>query len=87
MLFLLRRCVAVKQLPVPSGIQTGGGGGFVQQRTWSSATRTVGRIQASVAASRYRLCTKVRVTPEREPSWSLGDVIDVLMMTYKLRFM
>ncbi|XP_028992614.1 G-rich sequence factor 1 isoform X2 [Betta splendens] len=66
LLFWLRRCVAVKQLMVPSGIRALGGCGFVQQRTWSSATRTVcpqrvGRIRASVTAS---LCTKTGTTCE-----------------------
>ncbi|XP_026199196.1 G-rich sequence factor 1 [Anabas testudineus] len=63
LLFLLQRCVAVRQLTSPVGIQTRAGYGFVQQRTWTSAIRAVclqrvGHLRCSAITSRHSLCTK-----------------------------
>ncbi|XP_073321399.1 G-rich sequence factor 1 [Pagrus major] len=68
LLFLLRRCVAVRQLTLPTGIRTRGGVlsarcGFIQQRTWTSSTRTVClqrlcQLQSALKTSQYSFCTK-----------------------------
>lgn len=70
LLFLLRRCVAVGQLTPSTGLATRGGvltsrGGFIQQRTWTSTTRTtclqrLCQLQSAVKSSQYSFCTKVR---------------------------
>lgn len=67
LLFLLQRCVAVRQLTLPVGIKSRGRCGFVPQRTWTSATpavclQRVGQLRCSVTTSRYNLCTKVSVS-------------------------
>ncbi|XP_027133260.1 G-rich sequence factor 1 [Larimichthys crocea] len=68
LLFLLRRCVAVGQLTPSTGLATRGGvltsrGGFIQQRTWTSTTRTtclqrLCQLQSAVKSSQYSFCTK-----------------------------
>lgn len=68
LLFLLQRCVAVRQVTLSTGIKTRAGvlsssRGIIQQRTWSSTTRTVClqklcQLQSAVKTSRYSLCTK-----------------------------
>ncbi|XP_069562069.1 G-rich sequence factor 1 [Brachyistius frenatus] len=75
-LFLLQRCVAVRQLTLPTAIKTRGSVssgrcGFIQQRTWTSTTRTVGlrtlfQLQAAVTSSQQRFCTKAGAPYEYE---------------------
>lgn len=69
LLFLLQRCVAVRQLTSPAGSRTRAGVlsarcGFIQQRTWASSTRTVClqrlcQLQSALKTSQYSFCTKV----------------------------
>ncbi|XP_033474916.1 G-rich sequence factor 1 isoform X2 [Epinephelus lanceolatus] len=65
LLFLLQRCVAVRRVTLPTGIQTRcssslslGRCGFIQQRTWTSTPRAVCQLQSAVRISQYRFCTK-----------------------------
>ncbi|XP_049906156.1 G-rich sequence factor 1 isoform X2 [Epinephelus moara] len=69
LLFLLQRCVAVRRVTLPTGIQTRcssssssslspGRCGFIQQRTWTSTPRAVCHLQSAVRISQYRFCTK-----------------------------
>lgn len=68
LLFLLQRCVAVRQLTSPAGSRTRAGVltarfGFSQQRTWASSTRTVclqrlSQLQSALKTSQYSFCTK-----------------------------
>ncbi|XP_030272468.1 G-rich sequence factor 1 [Sparus aurata] len=68
LLFLLQRCVAVRQLTSPAGSRTRAGVlsarcGFIQQRTWASSTRTVClqrlcQLQSALKTSQYSFCTK-----------------------------
>ncbi|XP_059192616.1 G-rich sequence factor 1-like [Centropristis striata] len=66
-LFLLQRCVAVRQVTLPTGITTrysssssllSGSCGFIQQRTWTSTSRAVSQLQAAVRSSQVGFCTK-----------------------------
>ncbi|XP_031161127.1 G-rich sequence factor 1 [Sander lucioperca] len=61
LLFLLQRCVAVRKVTLPTGINTRCSSvlcGFLQQPTWTSTTRAVCQLQSAVRTSRYRFCTK-----------------------------
>lgn len=63
LLFLLQRCVAVRQITLSPGIKTRGGllsgsSGFIQQRTWASTTRAACLLQPAVKTRRYSFCTK-----------------------------
>lgn len=67
-LSLLRRCVAVSQL---TGVKTRGSGlsgksGLIQQRTWTSATRTVCQLRPAVKTEQHRFCTKAGTPCEDE---------------------
>ncbi|XP_042344342.1 LOW QUALITY PROTEIN: G-rich sequence factor 1 [Plectropomus leopardus] len=72
LLFLLQRCVAVRQVTLPTAIKTrcssllSGGCGVIQQRTWTSTQRAVCQLQSAVRASRYRFCTKAGAPFEEE---------------------
>ncbi|XP_041792466.1 G-rich sequence factor 1 [Chelmon rostratus] len=76
LLLLLQRCVAVRQLTLSTGIKSRAGVlsgrcGIIQQRTWTSTTRTVClerlcQLQSTVTSSRYSLCTKAGATSEDE---------------------
>lgn len=70
-LFLLRRCVAVRQVTVPPGIKTRGGvlsgcSEFIQRRTWASTTRTACPLRSAVRTGRYSFCTKAGEPCEEE---------------------
>ncbi|XP_008298476.1 G-rich sequence factor 1 [Stegastes partitus] len=71
-LFLLQRCVAVSQRTLPAAIvKTAQSCGFTQNRTWTSATRTVwlrrfGELQAAGRSSQARFCTKAGEPSEEE---------------------
>nr|XP_046241922.1 G-rich sequence factor 1 [Scatophagus argus] len=66
LLLLLQRCFAVRQVTFSTGIRTrvgllSGRCGFIQQRSWASAARTVcvqRLLQSTVTTSRSSLCTK-----------------------------
>ncbi|KAM4577207.1 G-rich sequence factor 1 [Odontesthes bonariensis] len=63
MLFLLQRCVALRQLTLPTTSITRSPPqsvrcGFIQQRTWASETRAVCQLQAAVRSSQRSFCTK-----------------------------
>ncbi|XP_028269429.1 G-rich sequence factor 1 [Parambassis ranga] len=63
LLFLLQRCVAVRQLTLPSRTLLSGRCGFIQHRSWTSATRTLYQpslcqFQATVRSNQHRFCTK-----------------------------
>lgn len=68
LLFLLQRCVAVRQVSLSTGIKTrsgvlSGGCGVIQQRTWTSTTRSVclqrlRQLQSAVNSSQSSFCTK-----------------------------
>lgn len=72
LLSLLQRCVAVRQLTLPAAVaKTTRGGGFTQNRTWSSAARTVclrrlGELQPAVSSSQRRFCSKTGSSCEDE---------------------
>lgn len=72
LLSLLQRCVAVRQLTLPAAVvKTTRSGGFTQNRTWSSAARTVclrrlGELQPAVSSSQRRFCTKTGSSCEDE---------------------
>lgn len=70
LLFLLQRCVAVRQVTSVTGITTRGcvllsSREFVQRRTWTSASRTPSLcpLQSAVKSSQYGFCTKVSLSP------------------------
>ncbi|XP_068576767.1 G-rich sequence factor 1 [Cebidichthys violaceus] len=62
--FLLQRCVAVRQVTLPTGIKTRCSSVlsarcvFTQQPTWTPTTRAVCQLQSAVRRSQYRFCTK-----------------------------
>ncbi|XP_022621445.1 G-rich sequence factor 1 [Seriola dumerili] len=68
LLFLMQRCVAVRQLTLPAGVTTrrgvlSSGCGFIQQRTWTSTCRTscvkrLWQLQSAVRTSKLSLSTK-----------------------------
>ncbi|XP_032373041.1 G-rich sequence factor 1 [Etheostoma spectabile] len=61
LLFLLQRCVAVRNVTLPRGLKTRCSSvlcGFLQQPTWTSTTRAVCQLQSAATTSRYSLCTK-----------------------------
>lgn len=64
LLSLLQRCVAVRQLTLPAAVvKTTRSCGLSQNRTWSSAARTVclrrlGELQPAASSSQRRFCTK-----------------------------
>lgn len=66
LLFLLQRCVAVRQVTFPTTIKTRCSSSsvlsarcaFTQQPTWASTTRAVCQLQSAVRSSQYRFCTK-----------------------------
>lgn len=72
----MQRCVAVSQVTLSTGIKTRTGvfsssRGIIQQRTWTSTTRTVClqrlcQLQSAVKTSRYSLCTKTGAPGEDE---------------------
>ncbi|XP_076586195.1 G-rich sequence factor 1 [Chaetodon auriga] len=76
LLFLLQRCVAARQVTLSAGIKTRAGvlsssRGIIQQRAWTSTTRTVClerlcQLQSAVKTSRYSLCTKAGAPGEDE---------------------
>ncbi|XP_045931489.1 G-rich sequence factor 1 isoform X2 [Micropterus dolomieu] len=76
LLFLLQRCVAVRQVTLSTGIKTrssvlSGRCGFIQQRTWTSTTGTVClqrlcQLQSAVKTSRYSFCNKAGAPCENE---------------------
>ncbi|KAM9360997.1 G-rich sequence factor 1 [Symphorus nematophorus] len=76
LLFLLQRCVAVRQVTLSTGVKTrsgvlSGGCGFIQQRTWTSATRPVSlkglrQLQSAVNTSQYSFCTKAGASCDDE---------------------
>ncbi|GAA6233557.1 G-rich sequence factor 1 [Lates japonicus] len=79
LLFLLQRCVAVRQATLPTGVTTRRGVlsgtrcGFIQQRTWTSTIRETGylqrlcQLQSAVKTSQYGLCTKAPCEDEYPP--------------------
>uniref|UniRef100_A0A3Q1GEI9 G-rich RNA sequence binding factor 1 n=1 Tax=Acanthochromis polyacanthus TaxID=80966 RepID=A0A3Q1GEI9_9TELE len=72
LLSLLQRCVAVRRLTLPATVvKTTRSGGFTQNRTWSSAARTVclrrlGELQPAVSSSQRGFCTKTGPSCEDE---------------------
>lgn len=75
LLFLLQRCVAVRQVTLPARIKTrssssssvlSGGCGFIQQPRWASTSRAVCQLQSAVRISQYRFCTKTGAPCEDE---------------------
>uniref|UniRef100_UPI0037E926CC G-rich sequence factor 1 n=1 Tax=Semicossyphus pulcher TaxID=241346 RepID=UPI0037E926CC len=74
LLFLLQRCVAVRQVTLSTGVKTRGSvltSRFVQQRTWTSTPRTVClqrlcELQSAVKTSQYSFCTKTGASCEDE---------------------
>ncbi|XP_044051895.1 G-rich sequence factor 1 [Siniperca chuatsi] len=76
LLFLLQRCVAVRQVTLSAGIKTrssvlSGRCGFIQQRTWTSTTGTMClqrlcELQSAVKSSQYSFCTKAGAPCEDE---------------------
>uniref|UniRef100_A0A8C2ZW87 G-rich RNA sequence binding factor 1 n=1 Tax=Cyclopterus lumpus TaxID=8103 RepID=A0A8C2ZW87_CYCLU len=74
LLFLLQRCVAVRQVTLRTGIKTRCSSSsvlsarcaFTQQPTWASTTRAVCELQSAVRSSQYRFCTKAGAPCEDE---------------------
>ncbi|KAF3695400.1 G-rich sequence factor 1 [Channa argus] len=76
LLFLLQRCVAVRQLTLATGSTARGTAlsgrfGLVQQLTWASATSTVcqqraGELRSSKRTSQYSFCTKAGAPCEEQ---------------------
>ncbi|XP_049434562.1 G-rich sequence factor 1 isoform X2 [Epinephelus fuscoguttatus] len=74
LLFLLQRCVAVRQITLPTGIRTRcsssslspGRCGFIQQQSWTSTPRAVCQLQSAVRISQYRFCTKAETPCDDE---------------------
>ncbi|XP_068422630.1 G-rich sequence factor 1 [Clinocottus analis] len=65
LLFLLQRCVAVRQATFPTNIKIRRSSSVLsarcaltQQPTWTSTTRAVCQLQSAVTSSQYRFCTK-----------------------------
>uniref|UniRef100_A0A3P8WZ67 Uncharacterized LOC103397816 n=1 Tax=Cynoglossus semilaevis TaxID=244447 RepID=A0A3P8WZ67_CYNSE len=61
LLFLLRRCAAVRQPQLVTSFTSGGG--FIQQRTWTSVTRRgcvhgICQVQPAVEIGQFRFCNK-----------------------------
>ncbi|XP_035799075.1 G-rich sequence factor 1 isoform X2 [Amphiprion ocellaris] len=71
LLALLQRCVAVTQLTLPAAVVKTTRSGFTQNRTWTTAARTVylprlGELQPAVSCSQRRFCTKTGSSCEDE---------------------